>query len=86
MAGDHPGHDGPLLRSGGRALSAPFQNCMDFRTNGPAETRGSLKKQSAYRAPWLFVAPEPCGRRMLVSLVKYRKIYKPPYAPGGIRV
>jgi hypothetical protein len=86
MAGDHPGHDGSLLRSGNRVQCAPFQNRMDFCANGPAETRGSLKKQSVYRAPWLFVAPEPCGRRMLVSLVKYRKIYKPPYAPEEICV
>jgi hypothetical protein len=59
---------------------------MDFCANGPAEARGSLKKQSACKAPWLFVALEPWARRMLVSLVKYRKIYKPPFAPGEIRV
>jgi hypothetical protein len=57
-----------------------------FAPIGPAETRGGLKKQSVCREPWLFLALEPCGRRMLVPLVKYRKIYKSPYAPGEIRV
>jgi hypothetical protein len=79
MAGDCPGHDGSH-HPRRRARGVLFQNCMGLRATGPAETRGGLKKQSVCREPRLFVALKPCGRRMLVPLVKYRKIYKPPYA------